>query len=415
MKKGIFPALLLAVICGLSACDKVETTAADATTTTAAATVAGDTTTAATTAAAGDSVQRNVYPEVTNLEYSADVMVEIIELTSSDSMTDAMNEMNNEIQATVVLRVQEYYDKRDEAESHGEEFYSGIDVYAYSFTDDDYIQIYNTVFEYPTYGNTGEVYGFVYDIKNDDFIPLSEYMDKNGISPDGLLNDIQTLYAETNPTDTIEGINPKTFNLAKGPEGEYNYSILFEMEVTSEGAYEPYKRIYAYSPADRLVYEMNSEQLFDPASIDQYEEPVHGQEGWPEYYADFLDNLDAEPDSDSAPEYDSADAEYYSILQGDYYFEGDTNAGHLTFYGTQNADAYYASGSYEASFTISYLESALIEEVGGDTYHELVFELYDDNGNFAYYVKVLDIAPGVLDFYNAGDGEYKGEYININI
>jgi hypothetical protein len=419
MKKKILPVILLVIICVLSACNKAEpatapatTTAATTTTTTTttalttkAETTAAATTTAATTAAPETEPEAaeedfEIFPEVTYLNYSELEIVEVIELSAyGDTNLPGMTETNEAIYEDVISRVERYEGMIAESENNTEYYIGGIDVFAYSFTDENYIQIYNTIFEYPTYGTAGDLFGFVYDIQNDDYITLDEFLAGYDIIAEDLAASLKELYTEQNPTDETDGVFIKTFNLSMGPDGEYVPTVLFEMEVTPETGDEPYKGFYLYSPIDGDIMEMNSDQLFDPYSVDQYEEPLHGQAGWQEYYAEYFD----EP----------ATGNEFEILQGDYYFEGDTATAHFTFYGTENVDAYYASGSYETSYTLELSDITEITDEDADSYNEIEFNVYDADGELVFIIKAIDAAPGAFELYDANG--LRGEYINISI
>jgi hypothetical protein len=275
----------------LSACGNTEPTAAEATTSAEAATVAVATTVAATTTAAASTTAvttaETAEKENTSIDVSAEVFylantefstIEAIQLSSWDDFTPGMAETNDAIYNDVYSRIENFEEKDDLPEGYG------ILVYAYSFTDENYIQIYHTVLEYPTYGTAGDLFGYVYDIANDDYITLDEFLTSNYVTAEEITEEIVTLYSEDKPTDSIGGVYLKTFNLSMDPQGNYSPSILFEMEVTASEAGDPYKGFYVYSPVDDDVWELNSEQLFDPSSVDEYDPPLHCQEGWYDYY-----------------------------------------------------------------------------------------------------------------------------------
>jgi hypothetical protein len=285
-------------MCVFTACNKAEPTAAESTaatttaaTTTAATTTAVSTTAATTTTAAATTTETteeleneesdddSIYPIVAYQVYTDDSTIEYIELGADfEAYTPGMIETNDAIADDVFSRITQYEEHMDD-----DDFRGGILIYAYSMTDENYIQIYNTVLEYPTYGTAGDLFGFVYDIENDDYITLEEFFDQNGLSGEALTEEIVSMYNDTNPTDTVGAVILKAFNLIKGPDGDYAYSILFEMETTPEKADEPYKGFYSYSPFDNDVIELNSEQLFDPYSVDWYDEPLEGQPESSEY------------------------------------------------------------------------------------------------------------------------------------
>jgi hypothetical protein len=308
MNKRIFPAILLAAACLLSACGVGEPTAeptaatTTAATTTAATTTAAVTTAAATTTAAADEpvdesadepaedTDAEVFAEVSYVQYSDLEMVEIIELmTWSDAELPGMVEMNDAIFDSVMSRVMDFETTFEESGEDAADYMPGLNVWGYSISDENYIQIFNTLLEYPTYGTTGELFGFVYDIENDDYITLEECLALEDYSVSDMEAEILTLYADNNPDIYVDGVYLKAFSLMPDPDGDYMPSFLCEIERTTPEAGEPYKSFFIYSIVDEDVWELNSDQLFDPYSVDQYEEPLHGQEGWAEYYADILD------------------------------------------------------------------------------------------------------------------------------
>jgi hypothetical protein len=409
MKKGKITAtaILLTLMCILSACNKAEPIAAVSATAAATTTIAATTTaaTAATTAkattsgtAAEEITGESVYPEVTMQSYTDTEMLEVIELgTDNEEFSTAMTEMNADIKKNVLDEIERYEELLSDSNFNTDYYVGGINVWAYSISDENYIQIYNTVFEYPTYGTAGELFGFVYDIAEDDYVTLDEFMERIGTTADDLTYEITEIYAASKPTDTVGGVYIKTFNLMKGPDGEYSYGFMFEMEVTPEGGDVPYKGFYMYTPFDGDVWEMNSEQLFDPYSVDQYDPPLHCQEDVTDGQGDII------PASDT-----------FGILQGEYKRDGEDGRAYFVFYGTENVDSYYASGSYEMSYTLSARPDVEIKDDSGDTYNEVSFEMYDSDGNLSYIIKMLDAAPGSFELYDS-DEKFFGEYISTNI
>jgi hypothetical protein len=434
MRKMILTLLLLAAMCGLSACGGAETTATEteatttvtttttaATTTTTAATtttVAATTTTAEETTAeetapeepADIKVLPFVYPEVTLRDYTEDDTFEVIELSSdTGDVTPGMAEMNDDIYESIMREIVSHAETLAEYAENSENYMGGMDVLAYSITDENYIQIYNTILNYPTYANAGDLYGFVYDIQNDDYITLDEFMEANGDTADDLAFEITEHYADVWPFSTINAVDLKTFILMQGPDGEYVYGYLFEMEVLPPEAEDPYKGFFAYTPYDGEVWELTSSQLFDPYSVDQYDPPLFGQEGWQEYYNANSANSEGEDEQGGV----IPTSDIYGILQGDYYFEGDEAAAHFTFNGTENVDAYYGSGSYETSYTLAALPVINSESVTGDPYALFSFDVFDTEGEYVFAIRLLDYQPERFDLFDT-EHNLVGEYINVD-
>jgi hypothetical protein len=297
----------MAITLSLSACGSTEPTAAEATTTaatTAAATTAAETKPERTTEAevkaetepaaavapeimtaetiAAEPVTSGVvYPEVTITDYTGIAMVEIIELgTDNDEFSPAMTEMNIDIMDNVIERYEESVELFNASGEDAESYMGGIDINAYSFTDDNYIQIYNTVLNTPTYGTAGDLFGFVYDIQNDNYITVGEYLSDNGKTEYDIMNEVAELAHEQYPDDYIGEITVKGFNLSKGPDGEYVTAYLVEMEKTAPEAGEPHKGFYSYTPYNNELMEMNGTQLFDPSSVDEFDPPIRSQESF---------------------------------------------------------------------------------------------------------------------------------------
>jgi hypothetical protein len=278
MKKIISATLALCIALSVSACTVTvpEETAATTPANTAAATTA-----------AATAVPQNETGEVGEIfaellyQYSDEFeTIEYIELCSDNEFyTPAMTELNEAIYNSVGERINSFDVKREE---EGEDFFNGLDVRAYSISDENVIQIYYTVLEYPTYGTAGDLYGFVYDIAEDDYITLEEFTEAAGTDFEILTEEIVGIYSAENPDDTIGGVYIKTFNLAQGPDGEYVYGYLLEMEVTPPEGDVPWKGFYMYTPYDGLLFEMNEEQLFDPYSVDEYDPPIRSNPGWSE-------------------------------------------------------------------------------------------------------------------------------------
>jgi gamma-glutamylcyclotransferase (GGCT)/AIG2-like uncharacterized protein YtfP len=295
IKSAILAAILLAISCMMSACTVTiptaeevteETTATSGATTAAAVvataevttTTAAETTTAETEEESGENV---VSIGIFEQSYSEYANIEVLELFSWGDETPGMIEGNDAIKADVIARIDAF------AENFDETVGNGINVYAYPFSDENYLQIIHTVLEYPTYGNAGEVFGVVYDIANDDVITLDEFLASYEVTEDEMTDVLMDLYLEANPENSVDAVTLKTFKLTKDADGEYYPSILFEMEVTGPEADEPYKGFYIYSDIDSEVWEMNSEQLFDPydVDVDGYEDLLHCHEGWYEYHS----------------------------------------------------------------------------------------------------------------------------------
>jgi hypothetical protein len=311
-----------------------------------------------------------------------------------------MLELNDAIFEDVMERIANFEKRLEEA--NGDDI-GGIDVYAYSFTDENFIQIYNTVFEYPTYGTAGDLFGYIYDIENDDYVTVEEFIESLGKTGEEITEEITAIYSAANPDDAIGAVYIKTYHLMKGPDGEYTYGIMFEMEVTKPEAGEPNKQFYMYNPANNDVWKMNGTQLFDPNDVDQYDPPLHCQEGWEYSPTDGGDESEFTPAAD-----------LFEILQGDYYFDGDTAAAHFTFTGTEIVDAYTGSGSYETSYTLAIYTDTEIEDDSGDMYRKVGYELYDADGNLAYTIIAIDAAPGSFELYDK-DGYFVTECVNLNV
>jgi hypothetical protein len=307
-----------------------------------------------------------------------------------------MLDTNEAISVNIYEVIAEYQNQTDDTYDPSS-YIDGIDVIAYSITDENYIQIFYTVSQYPNYGTAGDLYGFVYDIASDDYIDIGEFIESIGSNGEKLTADIHNSYTAANPSYTIGSIFLRAFYLTKAPDGGYNHAFLFEMEVQEYEDGDPYKGFYMYTPADGEIFEMNSDQLFDPSSVDEYDPPLYCQEGWSSDQGDVI------PASDT-----------FGLLQGDYYYKGDEAAAHFTFYGTENVDAYYGSGSYETSYTLSALPDIEVTDDSGYTYNEVSFEMYDANGDYAFLLKTTDAAPGSFELYDK-DGYFIAEYININI
>jgi hypothetical protein len=411
MRKKSFISVLiaLAITVALSACGGAEPTTPEETSAAAVTNEAKETKAATTKAdtARDDVTDESVYPEVTIQSYIDIEMVEIIELgTDNEELSPAMVETNKAIYDDVITRMERYEQLLSESENNEAYYIGGIDIWAYSITDENYIQIYNTVFEYPTYGTAGDLFGFVYDKKNDNYLSLGEFLSDNGTTEYDIMNEITDIAHEEYPDYYIGEISVKAFNLLKDPDGNYLTSYLFEMEINETADGDPFKGFYLYAPYDNDVMELNSEHLFfDPYSVDQYYPLLHCNEGWLEANSDLFGNPTGEID----PNYD----EDYAILQGDYYYAGDTAASHFSFYGSPNVDAYYGSGSYETSYTLSRLPDVEVGEEEGGTHIMVSYEVFNADGDYTFLIRLVDEAPGSFELYDK-DGYFYAEYININ-
>jgi hypothetical protein len=402
----------------ITACGSTEPTSAEtssetstelAAVTTAATSTAAETLSRDTPAGAAPSegfIGDSIFPAVTIQDYIDLEMVEYIDLTADfQAYTPAMIETNDAIFEDVYTRIERYEELLEESGNNTENYIGGINVWAYSITDENFIQIYNTVFEYPTYGTAGDLFGYVYDIANDDYVTLDEFLEATDNTEDDLAFAMTEHYAAANPYVTFGTVDLKAFHLMKGPDGEYSYGFMFEMEVTPPEGDEPYKGFYMYTPFDGEVWEMNSDQLFDPYSVDQYDPPLHCNEGWEAYY----DSITEYPTGEIDENYDPA----YYIFEGDYYFAGDTAAAHFSFYGSDNVDAFYASGSYETSYKLQRLPDVEVTDEYGNTYNEISFDVFDADGNYAFMIKTTDQAPGSFEQYDK-DGYFFAEYIYVD-
>jgi hypothetical protein len=301
------------------------------------------------------------------------------------TQTDAVAEMNNDIQVEVYDRISAF----EEAWSSDDEYPYWLNAFAYSFTDDVYIQIYNTYIEYPTYGYSGQLFGFVYDITNDNYVTLEETLDLNGTTKVDLEQEIADVYNSEYAPDYADTVDVKAFNYTYNGE-YYVLSYLMELTVIHEQTLdEPHHMLWAYTPEFGELYELNRDQLFDPSTVDQYDPPLHGQEG--------------SADSMSDPAEDYTGDSPAGHLSGRYFIDGDTAAASFEFSNSTTVDAYVGSGSYETSYSIGRFDDMEGTDDNGDTVYISCFNLFDENGDHAYIILAPQNVPDAFDLYTADE------------
>ncbi|MDR0904386.1 MAG: hypothetical protein LBM59_07115 [Ruminococcus sp.] len=393
MKKFLAAILATAIIAVTTACGGTATTAVETTTaaTTAATTTVATTTAATTEAETAQSTAAAIFPAVAYCIYTEDEVAEIIKLDGNQ--TDAVKEMNDDIDEKVYGPISAFelsYNSIDD-------YPMWLDAYAYSFTDDVYIQIYNTIGEFPAYGYAGQLFGFVYDITNDNYVTLEEVLENNGITKEELEQEITDRYIAIGNGDYIEDVDVKAFRYTWNGV-YYDLSYLFELTVIHAGEEDmPHQMFWQYTPEFNEIIELNPSQLFDPSDVDVYDHPpLHGNEG---YVEDFGETY-------------TADISPTGHLSGRYYLDGDTVAVSFEFGDTAYVDSYYGSGSYETTFGIQLEQEVGDEDENGNAYFISYFKMYDDNGDLAFVIVAPQNNPDIFELYTAEE-EYFGTFYKL--
>jgi hypothetical protein len=285
---ALITAALLLCSCGNNpvTSETMASETAAATTTTSEATTAATTTTLSETPAQTETeatVNTNAKTTVIDQLYEEDVKLEILSLTYDGDKKPGADAVNADIKELLQPTVENYFADL-EANSDNPDYFSGLEIYGYSITDENFIQIYQTVFTYPTYGTAPTLYGYIYDVPNDQvFKPEDFYLSEGYASEDEIFAEIKAKYeADFTNVDRLESKGLNTVYLTSDPNGgNYQVSYFFTAKVYADGNEEPWEALLLYSPKTGEIVDCNPDCILPADVFDEYDPPFHYQDNFP--------------------------------------------------------------------------------------------------------------------------------------
>jgi hypothetical protein len=215
--------------------------------------------------------------------YDDPACAEVIKLYPVNDDRPGAAALNADIDADIWYAITKYdipFDAAYGDTDNDEEF---VRLFAYSFTDENFIQIYHTVYEPQDYSTEGTLYGYIYDVPNDNYLkPEDFYIAAGYESAEAVAEEAKALWLSNNPENEVGDIELRTVHLT---ENDYDYTVsyLLEMEISLEGYESTHRGFYQYTPDYEEIEEMNEMQLFSYGA-DKYDPPLHYQDSWTEYF-----------------------------------------------------------------------------------------------------------------------------------
>jgi hypothetical protein len=290
MKRLLSITLALIMTLTLTACNtaptenvvtKAETSAPEMTATEKTTSAAASTSDTATETEANI----NTYAKTTVIDqlYEEDVKMEILSLTYDGDEKPGADAVNSDIKELLQPIVENYFADL-KANDDNPDYFSGLEIYGYSITGENFIQMYQTVFTYPTYATVPVLYGYIYDIQNDRYFkPEDFYLSEGYKSEDEIFAEIKAKYeAEFTNVDRLESKGLNTVYLTADPDGgNYQVSYFFTAKVYANGNDEPWEAILLYSPFSGEIVDCNPDCILPADVFDEYDPPFHYQDNFP--------------------------------------------------------------------------------------------------------------------------------------
>ncbi len=149
-----------------------------------------------------------------------------------------------------------------------------IEIRAYPFTSERYLQFVITHVEYPTYGTDGELYSYNFDKQANAFLNLGDVMADMGITTQDVTDAVGQLHQPEYDGETVGEVDVAGFLMQ--PDGLVQLLLYVTVEIP--GA-EPWRYFYCYTPSLKELIHMNAQCLFDPSDMDQMDPPLSYQGG----------------------------------------------------------------------------------------------------------------------------------------
>ncbi|MDR0947305.1 MAG: hypothetical protein LBM87_06150 [Ruminococcus sp.] len=361
------------------------------------------------------SVLSPAYPKVSLRQSGDELTAEIIKIGYDEGKRPNADKINKDIERQVESVLENYQNEMELSNNNTDYYYGALNLYAYSITDENFIQIYHTAVTTTEDSTDMKLFGYIYDIPNDGYLKPEDFYKDDGYSNEkAVLKEAQSIWESENPEYEVGETALKTVNLTLLPEENYyTVTYLFEMELTDVEYDENYKGFYQFSPDDQTVYELDPECILDPYVFDEYDNPLHYQDGYGFYeepetdYTDDTDDTDYTDDTEYTDDTDDTeytDDEEYDVLvdvYGDFYKNGSETAESFYFYGSDVADLYNSEGEYIDSYTLEF-----ISEAPTGVYE---YNMLDASGVKKYSVKINADVLDSIEVYDTS-GKLYGKY-----
>lgn len=195
--------------------------------------------------------------------YGNDLICEIPYLFSLQ-WNDGIVELNNRISEEIM---NQYAYDSDSTEGWAE-------IKAYPITSDDYMQLVMTAINYPNYATDGEVYSYIYDIKNECALTNEDGLALAGISEQELYDAVEGCYKPDSDASTFNHAQLGGFRIKDG-------SVVFYLKLYIDNPEaDNYDQIAAYSMKSGKLTIYDGGVLIPDDEIDVMTPPLtHGGVG----------------------------------------------------------------------------------------------------------------------------------------
>ncbi len=190
----------------------------------------------------------------------------IVELPSFVSLkwTDGLSELNKRI-SEEIMDCYAYDSDSDEG---------WAEIKSYPMTSEDYLQVVITAIDYPNYATQGEVYSYVYDIKNECALTNEDGLALAGITEQELYDLVASSYK---PTDTSSFYNHAELGGFRIKDG--NVDFYLKLFIDNDEA-DNYNQIATYSMKSGKLLLHDGGVLIPDTEIDVMTPPLtHGAVG----------------------------------------------------------------------------------------------------------------------------------------
>jgi hypothetical protein len=181
-------------------------------------------------------------------------------LAASDGRNLEIDALNRSIRMGVQQVYEEFTKTRGENE--------WIEIRAYPFMEDPFLQFVVTYNTYPSYGTDGTMFSCNFNLAKNHWMTLAEQLEANGLTPEALAERVRALYQPEASAMDVGEVTAVGFLMR-----ENHIDFLLEVLVENSAA-EPWLRFFSYTPLTDTLTPLNPAQLFDPQTLLPLDPPL---------------------------------------------------------------------------------------------------------------------------------------------